>query len=210
MLPSGWSRTVAKATRVSLEKALMVSLQTLDTSARPIMPQNFFYKGLVVVSGAVGGFWGLPALAIELPLSTCVMLRSIADIARNQGEQLQTRDAQLACIQVLALGGRSDKDDANESAYFMLRAALAKSVTEALGYVTGRGAIEESAPVLIRLIAQISVMVTALRYQYGFVFYAIHQAMTMVDTTRPKAGQLMFKRLRFTDTGERATSNIAD
>ena len=156
MLPSGWASTVAAATRVSLEKALMVSLQTLDTGARPIMPQNFFHKCLVVVSGAVGGALGLPALAVELPLSTCVMLRSVADIARSQGEQLQTRDAQLACIQVFAMGGRSDKDDAGESAYFMLRAALAKSVTEALEYVTERSVIEEGAPELIRLIAQIA------------------------------------------------------
>ncbi len=156
MLPSGWASTVAAATRVSLEKALMVSLQTLDTSTRPIMPQNFLHKSLVVASGAVGGALGLPALAIELPLSTCVMLRSIADIARSQGEQLQTRDAQLACIQVFALGGRSDKDDAGESAYFMLRAALAKSVTEALEYVTEKSVIEEGSPVLIRLIAQIA------------------------------------------------------
>ncbi len=156
MLPSSWARTVAAATRVSLDKALMVSLQTLDTGARPIMPQNFFHKCLVVVSGAVGGALGLPALAVELPLSTCVMLRSVADIARSQGEQLQTRDAQLACIQVFAMGGRSDKDDAGESAYFMLRAALAKSVTEALEYVTERSVIEEGAPVLIRLIAQIA------------------------------------------------------
>ncbi len=141
---------------MSLDKALMVSLQTLDTGARPIMPQNFFHKCLVVVSGAVGGALGLPALAVELPLSTCVMLRSVADIARSQGEQLQTRDAQLACIQVFAMGGRSDKDDAGESAYFMLRAALAKSVTEALEYVTERSVIEEGAPVLIRLIAQIA------------------------------------------------------
>lgn len=187
MLPSGWANTVAIATRVSLEKALAISLQTLDVSTRPVMPQNIFHKCLLAATGAAGGALGLAGLAIELPISTCVMLRSIADIARNQGEQLQSRDAQLACIQVFALGGRSEKDDANDSAYFMFRAGLAKSVTEALEYVAGRSTIEEGAPVLLRFILQV-----AERFQINVTEKVAFEAVPVVGAVGGACINLMF------------------
>jgi len=41
---------------------------------------------MVLVSGAVGGFFGLPGLIVELPISTTLMLRSIADIAEARAK----------------------------------------------------------------------------------------------------------------------------
>lgn len=46
------------------------------------------------------------------------MLRSIADIARNEGESISAIDTKLACLEVFALGGRSDADDGTESGYY--------------------------------------------------------------------------------------------
>ena len=65
-------------------------------------------------------------------------------------------DAKLACLEVFALGGPSKSDDASESAYFLMRAALAKSVSEAAGYIAQRGLVEEGAPAIVRLIAQLA------------------------------------------------------
>jgi hypothetical protein len=67
------------------------------------------------VSGAVGGFFGLPALALELPVSTTLLLRAIADIARSEGEPIKSTESRLACLEVFALGGNSRSDDATES-----------------------------------------------------------------------------------------------
>jgi hypothetical protein len=41
------------------------------------------HRALVTASGAVGETFGLAALPVELPASTVIMLRSIADIARS-------------------------------------------------------------------------------------------------------------------------------
>ena len=71
------------------------------------------------------------ALPLELPVSTIIMLRSIADIAQNEGEDLSEPEAALSCMQVFALGGRAGSDDASESGYFAVRGVLAMSVTEA-------------------------------------------------------------------------------
>ena len=50
----------------------------------------------------------------------------------------------------------SKSDDASESAYFLMRAALAKSVSEAAGYITQRGLVEEGAPAIVRFITQLA------------------------------------------------------
>jgi hypothetical protein len=63
------------------------------------------------------------------------MLRSIADVARSEGETINDIDAKIACIEVFALGGPSKSDDASESGYFTVRAALAQSVTNAAKYI---------------------------------------------------------------------------
>ena len=78
------------------------------------------------------------------------MLRSIAAIARNEGENPSDPESALSCIQVFALGGRTGSADPSESGYFAVRAMLAKSVTEAARFIAERGIIEEGAPVLVR------------------------------------------------------------
>ena len=103
-----------------------------------------------MASGAAGGAFGLATLPVELPVSTTIMLRSIAAIARNEGEDPSDPETALSCIQVFALGGRIGSADPSESGYFAVRAMLAKSVTEAARFIAERGIIEEGAPVLVR------------------------------------------------------------
>ncbi len=155
MLPARWSEAVTQASRTALEKVLDVSLLTLgDHAARP--PSNRFHRVMVAASGAGGGALGLAALPIELPFSTTIMLRSIADIARSEGEQVRTVEARLACIEVFALGSRSKGDDASETGYFAVRAALARSVSEAAQYIAERGLAREGAPAIARLIGEVA------------------------------------------------------
>jgi hypothetical protein len=111
---------------------------------------------LATATGAAGGAFGLATLPIELPVSTIVMLRSIAEIARSEGEDLAEPEAALACVQVFALGGRADSDDASESGYFAVRGMLAKSVTQAARFIAERGVIEEGSPILVRFITQVA------------------------------------------------------
>lgn len=155
LLPKKWATVVNEATKKSLETALQAALLTLDDKPQP-NSWEFLHKLAVVATGAGGGAFGLLGLPVELPLSTTIMLRSIADIARSEGERLRTPDAKLACLEVFALGGPSKSDDASESAYFLIRGALAKSVSEAAGYITQRGLVKEGAPAIVRLITQLA------------------------------------------------------
>ena len=87
----------------------------------------------------VGGALGLAALPVELPISTTILLRSIAEIAREEGEDLSAPDAAFACVEVFALGGQGAGEAAFESGYFAVRAALAKSVSDSARFVAAKG-----------------------------------------------------------------------
>lgn len=155
LLPKNWSDVVNKASRAALMKALQVAVATLG-ARKPIKSSERFHKLLVGASGGIGGVFGLAALPIELPVSTTIMLRSIADIARSEGHAVSTVQTRLSCLEVFALGGKTTRDDATESSYWAVRAALAKAVSEAAAYMTQRGVLEKSAPAVVRLIAAIS------------------------------------------------------
>jgi hypothetical protein len=153
-LPSFASKAIASATSVGLEAALKVALRTLPRSPRT--GSELLHRALAMASGAAGGTFGLAALPVELPVSTMIMLRSIADIAQNEGEDLSDPESVLSCVEVFALGGRAGSADASESGYFAVRGMLAKTVTEAARFVAERGIVKEGAPVLIKFITQIA------------------------------------------------------
>ena len=153
-LPSFASKAIASATSKGLETALKVALRTLPRSPRT--GSELLHRALATASGAAGGTFGLAALPVELPISTVIMLRSIADIAQNEGEDLSNPEAVLSCVEVFALGGRAGLADASESGYFAVRGMLAKTVTEAARFVAERGVIKEGAPILLKFITQIA------------------------------------------------------
>src|SRR5512138_1716501 len=84
-LPESAQRRLGEATRKALEASLDVALRTLDHRRRG-PAGDWLHRGVVMATGAAGGAVGLAGLVVELPLSTTVMLRSIADHARAQGE----------------------------------------------------------------------------------------------------------------------------
>jgi hypothetical protein len=154
-LPEKWTGTIQTATQKSLRYALDVAIKTIDHNDRN-SSKDILHKLLVVTSGGIGGAFGLPALTVELPITTVIMFRSIADIARSEGEDIRHIETKLACLEVFALGGTSEKDNAAESGYFAVKALLAKQVSEAAKYILQRGIAEEGSPVLVRFIATIA------------------------------------------------------
>ena len=122
-LPAEANKKILMIASKSLEIAMNTALWTLKNNQQSA--SNLTHKAASALSGAAGGAFGLAALAIELPISTTIMLRSIADVARSEGENLSLKDSQLACLEVFALGGKSNDDDLTESSYFEIRTALA-------------------------------------------------------------------------------------
>lgn len=153
-LPAGASRMITAAAQRSLDAAASFAILSMDEKKRDSV--NWGHKLAVAMTGAAGGMFGVAALAVELPLSTTIMLRSIADIARSEGEPIKTAESKLACIEVFALGGRLPSDDASESAYFAVRIALATAMAEAAEHIAGRGLSGGMAPAMVRFLSQVA------------------------------------------------------
>ena len=153
LVPRPARALAARATTLALRAALQSTLKYMDARQRPA--SRYFHKALAAGSGAIGGAFGFSALPVELPASTIVMLRSIADIARAEGEDIASPETALACLQVFALGGHSPDDDNLESGYFAIRVVLAQTIAEAAKYLAHKGVVDQAAPILVRLVAMI-------------------------------------------------------
>jgi hypothetical protein len=156
LVPHRISGAVGKAVTLALRAAMRVALTGLDKSPAARSDRRNLHRALVTASGAVGGAFGLVTLPVELPVSTTLILRSIAEIARAEGEDLNSPEAALACLEVFALGGQPGTSDLVEGGYFALRGFLAKSVSEAARHIAARGIGGETAPILLRLMSQIA------------------------------------------------------
>jgi hypothetical protein len=164
MVPAPIAETVNKAAEAALRRAMGLALASLGD--RSIRDRRGLHKSVVTMAGAAGGAFGLAGLPIELPFTTTVMLRSIADIAKGEGEDLSDPDVALACLEVFALGADAgaargavagiERSGALETGYFALRGLLARSVSEAARHLLDRGLTDQASPLLVRFIAQVS------------------------------------------------------
>jgi hypothetical protein len=158
MLPASVQEGVHKVTKAALMKALEAAVRSLGdlpgTNSR-----NRLHQVLAAATGAAGGAFGISALAIELPISTAVILRSIAAIAAAEGENPRQLETKLECLQVFGLGAldkeKKGAGNPSESAYFAARTAMAKAVSEAAAHLAKKGITKASAPALVRLVALI-------------------------------------------------------
>jgi hypothetical protein len=123
LLPAGWDERLRVVLHGSVARSLQLALGSLNVGSLPAGRRIHMVLG--AASGAVAGAFGIPALLLELPVSTTIMLRGIAAVAAQQGEDLRTPVARAECIKVFALGGRGDDDDAAETGYYGLRLSLA-------------------------------------------------------------------------------------
>ena len=78
LLPADVHRRIQKTVNYSMQKTLVAAVSSLKTK-KVLRNRNRRYQMLGSGVGAVGGYFGLPALLLELPVSTALMMRSIAE-----------------------------------------------------------------------------------------------------------------------------------
>lgn len=142
-MPRFITRGIQISTEFALKKAVSAALLSMRNS--PGMEASTKTNKLfAAVSGGVGGFFGLGALIIELPVTTILLMRSVIDVARSEGFDIEDFSTKVACIEVFALGGDTKKDDAADSGYYATRTFLSqanKALTAELGKVAQETAI---------------------------------------------------------------------
>ncbi len=147
-LPDSVSRRIHGAVEAALFKSAQAALWTMDNTPGKAASTRW-HKLAAATSGAVGGAFGFTTLFIELPVSTTIMMRSVADVARSEGFDLREMSTRHACLEVFALGGNSGKDDASETGYYITRGFTAEVMRHLSAELAGRAV--GGSPVMIGL-----------------------------------------------------------
>jgi EcsC protein family len=154
LMPKAASRRLYTAVETAILNCLNVAITSIEPQSKAL-PEWRASTLLAGLSGGVSGFFGFAALPIELPLTTTLMLRAIADIARHHGEDLSTLEARLACVEVFALGApRTDRR--LDFGYYASRALLSRLAANASALLVERSAANLSAPVVGSLVTEIA------------------------------------------------------
>ena len=153
LVPASVRMKIHGSVEKAMTRGLEVVTQTVSRDEKKPFPlanlnarrSGRFHSLATFGTGAVGGFFGLVSLPVELPLTTAIMLRSIVLIAHDFGHDVCSKEIQLECLSVLSLGG------ANEGTYFASRVAMSDLIRQA-----AREIGSTSAPFLIRFMSQIA------------------------------------------------------
>lgn len=116
-------------------------------------------------------------------------MRAIATIARENGEDTESPETGMACLEVFALGGRSESDDGTETGYYAVRGAMAKVVGDAIAFLSREVATlaGRQAPVVLRFVARV-----AQRFSIQVTEKAAAQALPVVSAASAAAINVVF------------------
>ncbi|MCF2869818.1 EcsC family protein [Octadecabacter sp. G9-8] len=119
------------STRARLDAAATRGLRaSYDAAGRSMGGMGRFiatdraHKALASMSGAIGGFGGLPTALAELPLATTVIFRAVQRIAAEHGEDPLTVETRAQCLHVFGKGGPEDGDDGVDTSFVGARIGL--------------------------------------------------------------------------------------
>jgi hypothetical protein len=198
---------VDDAVGAALRTALNVAVRTIPTDAAAPKPADvpedlrkvgalpgFLHKLSVAVTGTAGGLFGVAGLAVELPVTTTLMFRSIASIAREFREDIDDAEVRLQCLTVFSLGGAGEAGEAMDSAYLSARWGVQEMVTHAARTVAGMSAEQlasamqkGTAPALAALLSRI-----AARFNLTVSQKALVQAVPVVGAATGAAINVAF------------------
>jgi hypothetical protein len=122
---------------------------------RPRKPRgNALHRIAATASGVASGFVGLPGVVFDIPFTTATILRSIAEVARDAGEDITSEETKRVCLEVLAFGGPSAADDETEIGYWATRIGmnhlavnlLIKSAASRFGLIVSEKILAQAVP----------------------------------------------------------------
>jgi len=172
VLPAKQRNAVAAAAQTALHKGLLLVTRTLPRhgdvktfaqAERSSRVTSRWHSAAAFGAGAAGGFFGFFALPLELPVTTGIILRSIAAVADEFGMDLEDPRTQLECLYILSLGSpRTTADDALSSAYWSSRAAYSTLIADAAKFLAGKSGAQiasalerKTATMLVKFLTQI-------------------------------------------------------
>ncbi len=155
----------ALTTGLRMAVASLKDQDTRITSSSEAKSRKWGHTAAAMGLGAVSGLAGGWALAIELPVTTTLMMRSIAAMAQGAGFDPSDPQTALEILTVFAYGSPTARGDSEsgDGTFYMQRAALDVLVRDGAKFIAGKSAAQVlaaveggAAPRLIELLAKIA------------------------------------------------------
>ncbi len=131
LLPQGTRSQIDQVARAALQQSFDVA-----SRSRTGMGKNFgsdrVHKIMGTVSGAVGGFGGLPTAIAELPVATTVIFRAVHHVATEYGEDPDAPETRMECLAVFGAGGPGTEDDGVDTAFIGARLSISGAAVNGL------------------------------------------------------------------------------
>ncbi len=180
LLGEEWQARYQSLVEGSLRNAYRVGTVGLSRPGQR-RPRKRLNKLIAAATGGASGFLGLPGIAADLPVTTCLIMRAIADIARAHGEDLNAHDTRQACIEVFAFGGPELADEDVDIAYWTIRGSLSHaSLTLLIRQVAARFGLMLSQKYLAQTVPLLG---AAAGTTLNYVFMDYYQKMAQVHFT---------------------------
>jgi hypothetical protein len=180
LIGEDWQARYQALVEAALRNAYRVGTFGLDATGRQ-RPWRRSSKLIAAATGGVSGFAGAPGIAADLPVTTCLMMRSIAEVARAHGEDLASVDTRQACIEVFAFGGPEIGDEDIDVAYWTIRGSMSHaSISLVIRQVAARFGVTLSQKYVTQAVPLIG---AAAGSTLNYVFMDYYQRMARVHFT---------------------------
>lgn len=144
-LPGGTRQQIDALARAALRQSFDVAHKSRRGMGRDLGSDRM-HKIIGTLSGALGGFGGLPTAIAELPVATTVIFRAVHHVAVEYGEDPDAEATRLECLAVFGAGGPGGDDDGVNTAFISARLSISGAAVN--------GVIRTVAPRFAALLSQ--------------------------------------------------------
>jgi hypothetical protein len=123
-MPPGLTRQLKGIAETALRRAFDVAILGREQTAWAAGPRAA--RMLAISTGAISGFVGIAGFLPDATATTLLIMRNIAAIAAEEGEDLMVEESRQACLEVFALGspGFGEVSEEGDTGYWSARLVM--------------------------------------------------------------------------------------
>ncbi|WP_439154703.1 EcsC family protein [Yoonia sp.] len=131
MLPAATRAQLDGIARTALRQSYDLASRSRTGAGRNVGSDRL-HRLMGTLSGAMGGFGGLPTALAELPVATTVIFRAVHHVATEYGEDPDAEETRMQCLAVFGAGGPGTQDDGIDTAFIGARLSLSGAAVHGL------------------------------------------------------------------------------
>lgn len=132
LLPKAVRRQIDLAARSALERSYDLASRSRGSKRPAAVDSDLAHSLMAGVSGALGGFGGLPTALAELPVATTLIFRSVQNVAQGYGEDPTSEQTRIECLRVFGSGTPDGFEDGLDTSFIGSRLTLSGAAVHGL------------------------------------------------------------------------------